>query len=101
MSEEPSLQRQWILLRALASRRLGLTVREMARELGVTEKTIRRDLARFSRVGFPLEESVGEIGRKTWRIVPAGTQPPLSFAFDEAAALYLGRRLLEPLAGTA
>src|SRR5206468_5005152 len=38
--------------------------------------------------------------RKTWRIAPAGNQPPLSFSFDEAIALYLGRRMLEPLAGT-
>lgn len=101
MRDEPSLRRQWILLRALTSRRLGLTVREMVAELGVSDKTVRRDLDLFRRVGFPLEESVGEFGRKTWRIVAAGAQPPLSFCFDEAVALYLGRRLLDPLAGTA
>jgi len=27
-------------------------------------------------------------------------QPPMSFTFDEAISLYLGRRLLEPLAAT-
>jgi len=31
---------------------------------------------------------------------PARTQPGLTFTFDEAMALYLGRRFLEPLAGT-
>ena len=101
MRDEPSLRRQWILLRALSSRRLGLTVREMAAEVGVADKTVRRDLALFRRVGFPLEERVGEFGRKTWRITAGTGQPPLSFGFDEAAALYLGRRLLDPLAGTA
>ncbi len=101
MRDEPSLRRQWILLRALSSRRFGLTVREIAAELDVTDKTVRRDLALFRRLGFPLEESVGEFGRKTWRITTAGGQPALSFAFDEAVALYLGRRLLDPLAGTA
>jgi predicted DNA-binding transcriptional regulator YafY len=101
MRDESSLRRQWLLLKALSSRRLGLTVREMAADLGVTDKTVRRDLALFRRVGFPLGETVGEFGRKTWRIAPAGNQPPLSFSFDEAVALYLGRRLLDPLAGTA
>jgi len=98
--DESSLRRQWLLLKALSSRRLGLTVREMAEELGVVDKTVRRDLSLFRSVGFPLEESVGEFGRKTWRIA-VGTRPALSFTFDEAVALHLGRRLLAPLAGTA
>jgi predicted DNA-binding transcriptional regulator YafY len=101
MPDDPALRRQWILLKALSSSRLGLTVRALAEDLGVTEKTVRRDLARFRGLGFPLEERVGAFGRKSWRIAPAGDQPPLSFSFDEAAALYLGRRLLDPLAGTA
>lgn len=75
-------------------------MREMAGDLGVSEKTIRRDLGLFRDLGFPLEEVVGEFGRKTWRIVSNRGQPPLTFSFDEAAALYLGRRALEPLAGT-
>jgi len=48
----------------------------------------------------PLEETVEEFGRKRWRLDPAKTQPGLGFAFDEAVALYLGRRFLDPLAGT-
>jgi predicted DNA-binding transcriptional regulator YafY len=97
---DSSLRRQWILLRALSSRHYGLTVREMAAEAGVTAKTIRRDLEAFRSVGFPLEETIVEFGRKTWRIKGTGNQPALSFSFDEAIALYLGRRLLDPLAGT-
>src|SRR3954453_6726997 len=72
----------------------------MAADLGVNQKTIRRDLDLFRGLGFPLEETVGERGRKSWRITAATNQPPLGFRFDEAAALYLSRRLLEPLAGT-
>lgn len=94
------LLRQWMLLRYLGQRRLGATVRELADELGVTEKTIRRDLVVFQDAGFPLVEEVGERGRKTWSLRTDGRQPPLSFSFDEALALYLGRRLLDPLAGT-
>jgi predicted DNA-binding transcriptional regulator YafY len=100
MRDDTSLRRQWILLKSLSASRLGLTVREMATEAGVNEKTIRRDLDSFQRVGFPLEETVGEFGRKKWRISGHGNQPPLSFTFEEAAALYVGRRLLDPLAGT-
>ena len=36
MRDEPSLRRQWLLLKALSSRHLGLTVRETAADLGVT-----------------------------------------------------------------
>jgi predicted DNA-binding transcriptional regulator YafY len=77
-----------------------MTVKEMAAEQGVSEKTVRRDLETFQQVGFPLQEAVCEHGLKKWRIDPERNQPGLSFAFDEAIALYLARRLLEPLAGT-
>jgi predicted DNA-binding transcriptional regulator YafY len=100
LRDESSLRRQWILLRALSCRRYGLTVREMVAEAGVTAKTIRRDLNTFRSVGFPLEETIGEFGRKTWRVKGVGNQPALSFSFEEAIALYRGRRLLDPLSGT-
>jgi len=44
--------------------------------------------------------TVKDHGGKKWRIEVGGNQPGLSFAFDEALALHLGRRFLEPLAGT-
>ena len=101
MSDEVPIYRQWLLLRTLGARRCGVTVREMAREMGVAEKTIRRDLELFGRLGFPLEE----IGRRPWpqhlearrRLEPS---PSCAFTFDEAVVLYLGRPFLEPLAGT-
>ena len=100
MPDESPLVRQWILLRMLSARRYGATVREMAEETGVSEKTIRRDLQTFQRVGFPLVESVRDHGRKQWHIEHSSGQPPLTFTFDEAIALYLARHLMEPLAGT-
>lgn len=100
MPEQLPLVRQWILLRLLCARRGGLTVREMVDELAVSAKTVRRDLEMFQQAGFPLEETVEDFGRKRWRLDPSKTGPGLSFAFDEAIALYLARRLLEPLAGT-
>jgi predicted DNA-binding transcriptional regulator YafY len=93
--------RQWLLLTALSHRHFGATFRELAQELNVGEKTIRRDLDLLQSVGFPLEEEVGARGRKTWRLAAGNGQPPgIGFAYDEALALYLGRRFLDPLSGT-
>jgi predicted DNA-binding transcriptional regulator YafY len=100
MAEESPLVRQWLLLRTLCSRHFGVTVKEMIDELGASEKTIRRDLETFLSVGFPLQETIGTFGRKTWRVESGKVGPGLSFTFDEAISLYLGRRFLEPLAGT-
>jgi proteasome accessory factor B len=100
MSDNPPLLRQWLLLKTLSARHYGASVAEMAADLGVTEKTIRRDLKAFCEVGFLVVETVGDHGRKTWRVKAAGDQPEMSFALDEALALYLGRRFMEPLAGT-
>ena len=99
MSDDTALRRQWILLKALTSRRRELTVKEMAAEAGVCEKTIRRDLDLFRSLGIPVEESVGAHGRKSWRMKDAWG-PPLAFDFEEAAALYVSRRLLDPLEDT-
>ena len=100
MSEQPSLVRQWTLLRTLCARHYGATVKELSETVGTSIKTIRRDLETFQQAGFPLEEMVEDFGRKKWRIDPSKTGPGLSFAFDEAISLYLARHLLEPLAGT-
>jgi len=100
MHEESPLIRQWILLKTLSARHYGVTVKEMVQELGVSEKTIRRDLETFQTAGFPLIECVEDFGRKKWRIDQSKIQPGMSFTCDEAIAIYLGRRFLEPLAGT-
>jgi proteasome accessory factor B len=100
MPDDPALVRQWRLIKILSGNRYGATVRELAEEMHVAEKTIRRDLQTFVDVGFPLAETAGEHGRKTWTMKAGRDQPELNFALDEALALYLGRRFFEPLAGT-
>ena len=101
MADAAPVARQWTLLRMLSAQRLGLTVDEAAAELQVAVKTIRRDLRLFQQLGFRLEETVGEHGRKRYRLDTGhGAPPSIGFAVDEALALYLGRRFLEPLAGT-
>lgn len=100
MSDKSPLVRQWILLRSLASRRYGVTVKELAQTMGVSEKTIRRDLDLFVQAGFPLEETVGERGKKRWKLSGDLTEKGLPITYDEAIALHLARCLMEPLAGT-
>ncbi len=75
-------------------------MKELAEELGVSGKTIRRDLDTFRQVGFPLEEIVENRGRKRWRIAPNVRQPALAFAYDEAVALFVAQQLMHPLAGS-
>lgn len=94
------LVRQWLLVKQLSAANVGKTVAELADELEVNAKTIRRDLAVFRDAGFPVEEATGPSGRKSYRITNGSRLPDLSFSYDEALALYLGRQYLEPLAGT-
>jgi predicted DNA-binding transcriptional regulator YafY len=77
MQRESPLVRQWVLSRTLCARRNGATVKELAEELEVADKTVRCDLESFQRAGFPLHETVGEHGR-------------LAFAYDEATTFCLG-----------
>ncbi len=100
MAEHSPLVRQWIMLRILSSRHYGVTVKELAEELGVSEKTVRRDLDAFSEAGFPLEETVVEHGRKKWKLAGDLTVKGVPLHYDEAIALHVARGFMEPLAGT-
>lgn len=100
MADQAAPLRQWLLLKTLSARRLGGTLKELAAEMQVCEKTIRRDLETFMAAGFPVTETTVEFGRKTWHLDTNKFTPGMTFAFDEALAFYLGRHLLEPLAGT-
>jgi predicted DNA-binding transcriptional regulator YafY len=100
-ADRPTVIRQWMLLRALCASRTGHSVRELAEQFSVSDKSIRRDLEALSSAGFHLKETTEDHGRKRWRIDGSQSAPLPELYPSEAAALYLGRRLLEPLAGTA
>src|SRR5215470_7922381 len=84
-----------------ASHRLGGA--ELARRLGVDERTIRRYAARLAELGIPVTGERGRYGG--YRLMPGYKLPPLMFTDDEAAAVVLGLltagRLGLPVAGTA
>lgn len=66
--DESSLARQWRLLKLLAFAPKGFTIRELVSVSGVSDKTIRRDLVFLKEVGFDVAETVGDRGRKSWRL---------------------------------
>ena len=66
--DESTLARQWRLLKLLAFTPKGFTVKELVAVSGMSEKTVRRDLAFLKEVGFDVSETVGEFGRKFFRI---------------------------------
>lgn len=100
MSGLQPLERQWIILRTLSARRYGATVRELAEEQGVSQKTIRRDLALLRDLGFPISPREGAHGRNHWSATFDHSAPPLTFNVSEILGLYVSRTLTEPLAGT-
>jgi predicted DNA-binding transcriptional regulator YafY len=100
MSEEPSLLRKWTLLCTLSARRQGATLRELAGDAGVSSKTILRDLEMLREQRFPLVHATSDHGRNHWKLDRAKGLLQIQFTVEEAAALYLGRQFLEPLAGT-
>lgn len=100
MAVSATLLRQWQLLTLLSAPNGQATVRQLVERSGVCDKTVRRDLELLKEVGFPLVEVVGERGRKHWQLANDSGIAQLRFTLEEAAALYLGRQFLEPLAGT-
>jgi proteasome accessory factor B len=93
--------RQWKVLHALESSRHGATINGLADELGVTTRTIRRDLAALQEAGFPLYDEHDDDGRARWRLdgqVLKGLET--GFTLAELSALYLSRNLLEAVTGT-
>jgi len=92
--------RQWKILHGLESSRHGASIDGLAREVGVTTRTIRRDLAALQEAGFPLYDEHDESGRVRWRLdgqVLKGLET--GFTLGELCALYMSRNLLESVAG--
>lgn len=92
--------RQWQILREIESRRIGVTIHELARQLKVTTRTIRRDLQALQEAGFSIYDEGEENETKRWRLDAQpfrAVQEGLSVA--DVAALYLSRAVVEALSG--
>jgi predicted DNA-binding transcriptional regulator YafY len=61
------------------------TATELARQLGVTERTIRRDIARLRDLGYPVDTIRG--GEGGYRLEPGAVLPPLVLTPGQAVAI--------------
>lgn len=75
------------LLSLLQSRR-EWSGHELADRLGVTERTVRRDVDRLRSLDYPVTGTTGTAGG--YRLGPGTTLPPLQLDDDEAVAVALG-----------
>src|SRR6187399_748217 len=92
--------RQWQILREVEQRRGGITIHELASQVKVSTRTIRRDLQALQYAGFALYDEGEENETKRWRldgVAFRGVQDGLSVA--DVAALYLSQSVLEALSG--
>ncbi|PRH79272.1 transcriptional regulator [Streptomyces solincola] len=63
---------------------------ELAERLGVTARTIRRDIDRLRELGYPVEATRGAVGG--YRLVAGAALPPLLLDDEEAVAIAVGLR---------
>lgn len=98
MSDSLQLLRQWKLLQRLSDEQNGVLLSQLASELSVSTRTVRRDLSVLQSVGFPVEEQLGERGVKRWRM--QSLSPQLQVGYADLISVMMSRRLLEPMAGT-
>ena len=90
--------RQWKILKTIEAGRYT-TAGELGDRLGVTERTIRRDIEALQEAGFPLYDDQTD-GRKVWRLVEGYKQRlTQTFTMSELAALYFGKNLMSFLGG--
>lgn len=68
-----AITRQWRLL--LALRRSARTIEELAEELHVGTRTVRRDLQCLRSVGFPIEQRTPDDDSPLWALLSMGEWP--------------------------
>jgi len=90
--------RQWKILKTIEAGHFTSTAR-LATALGVTERTIRRDVEALQEAGFPLYDDRAD-GRKVWRLVEGYRQRlAQGFTLSELAALHFSKNMLSFLRG--
>lgn len=94
----PPTPRHCKLIALLSESKDGVTLKALADEFGVDQRTMRRDLSMLKKQGL-IHETTEAHGRKLW-YADHNPLKPASFSFEEAAALYLGCRYLAPLANS-
>ena len=86
-----------ITLIMLLQRRPGQKAKELAAELGVSQRTVHRYVGMLEEMGIPVYSERGPHGG--FSLIPGYKMPPLVFTPEEAVALHLGAGLAEELWG--
>jgi proteasome accessory factor B len=85
---------------SLLSGRAGRTLDQLTAELGVTKRTIQRDIAVLEAAGFPVTSEPRD-GAVYWRLLDTTKErAEISFTLAELMALYFSRDLLKVLHGS-
>lgn len=87
--------RLFLIIHALRGRRRALPARSLAETLGVSQRTVYRDIADLQRSGVPIEGEAG-IGYMLRR---GADIPPLMFNESELEALVVGTRFVRAFGG--
>jgi predicted DNA-binding transcriptional regulator YafY len=99
MPRGDQLSRQWKLVRLLSGK-LGRSLAQLRAELGVTKRTVQRDIDGLERAGFPIVSETRD-GTIFWRFIEGFcAESPVSLTLTELMALYYSRGLLRPLQGS-
>jgi len=88
--------RLFLIIHALRGRRTALPARSLAETLGVSLRTVYRDVADLQLSGVPIEGEAG-VG---YMLRKGSDIPPLMFSANELEALVVGSRFVRAFAGT-
>jgi predicted DNA-binding transcriptional regulator YafY len=100
MARGDQLSRQWRLVQLLYGK-AGRTLNQLSAELGVTKRTVQRDISDLERAGFPVVSEAHD-GEVRWHFVEGfRAESAVCFTLPELMALYFSKGLLKPLQGTA
>ena len=77
MPRGDQLIRQWGVLNLIEAHHFGITIGNLAKEVGCTTRTIRRDLEALESSGFPLYTDEVD-GRDHWKITKTAPHTPLT-----------------------
>ncbi|MCC7371270.1 MAG: HTH domain-containing protein, partial [Chloroflexi bacterium] len=86
-----------LTLLGLLQSRFDWSGAELAAQLGVTGRTVRKDIARLRDLGYPVDAVRGPGGR--YRLGAGARLPPLLLDEDEAVAVAVGLRAATGMAG--
>ncbi|MGA7875978.1 MAG: transcriptional regulator [Desulfoferrobacter sp.] len=100
MARGDQLSRQWKIIQALISSKIGKSAAQIAEQLECHQRTIYRDLQALQAAGFPIYTE-REDGKSLWRLLENARRPiPLPLSLPELMAIHFSRDMLKVFTGT-